>query len=326
MNRREIVAGLGAIPACRFTTPAHAQPRPSAARVGFLHPRLAPVVEALRLAALGEGLRAAPEGAPVEIVVRVADGSPEQLQAFAAELAAGRVDVILAVSAAGVAAARVATATIPIVAVDLETDPVASGLVQSLSRPGGNVTGVFLDMPELSAKCLQLLAEAVPGLAKVGILWDPTTGSYQLRLVEAAAVQRGHELVLRSTSTFAEVDEAFASVKRERAGAAFLLSSPLFAGDSRRVAGMTSKHSLPTITLFPEFARNGGLMAYGPDLQSLFRQAGAVVLKVLRGAKPADLPVERPTRFELVVHAGTARRLGLDLPVSILARADEVIE
>jgi putative tryptophan/tyrosine transport system substrate-binding protein len=221
---------------------------------------------------------------------------------------------------------RPPTATIPIVAVDLETDPVAAGLAESLGQPGRNVTGVFLDLAEVSAKCLQLLEEIIPRLERVGVLWDPSTGPYQLAAVEKAAAAGGTMLHVHRTDTLNQVDEAFRSVREQGAEAALILSSPLFAGNSAKVAEFAVRDRLAAITLFPEFARNGGLLAYGPDLQALFRQGGAMARRILQGVESRHLPIERPSRFELVINAKTARTLGLDLPTSLLAFADEVIE
>ena len=262
----------------------------------------------------------------MELISRVADGNLDRLAAYARELAAIRVDVIIAISPSGVRAAREATTTIPIVAVDLETDPVASGLAKSLGQPGGNVTGVFLDLAEICAKCLQLLDEVVPRLTQVAILWDPSTGPYQLAAVEKAAAASGTALLIHRTDTVDQVDVAFRSIRDEQSQAVLILSSPLFAGNSRKVAEFAVRDRLPAITLFPEFARNGGLLAYGPDLQALFRQGGAVARRLLQGIEPQNLPIERPSRFELVVNAKTGRNLGLAFPTSLLAFADEVIE
>jgi putative ABC transport system substrate-binding protein len=236
------------------------------------------------------------------------------------------VDVIIAISPSGVMAARGATSTIPIVAVDLETDPVAAGLADSLGQPGRNITGVFLDLAEVSAKCLQLLEEIIPRLGRVGVLWDPSTGPYQLAAVEKAAAAGHTVLLVHGTDTLGQVDQAFRSVREQGARATLILSSPLFAGNSAKVAEFATRDRLAAITLFPEFARNGGLLAYGPDLQALFRQGGAMARRILEGTEPRHLPIERPSRFELVINAKTARMLGLDLPTSLLAFADEVVE
>lgn len=320
IRRRALVPAFAVPPAA-----ARAQAQP--ARVGFLHPRLSAVVEPLRLAAVRQGLaEAARSNRPVEVVARVADGSAERLRAHAGELAAARLEAIVAVGPSGVDAARNATRTTPIVAVDLETDPVAAGWVASLAKPGGNVTGVFFDVADFAAKCLQLLAEAVPRLSRVGVPWDPSTGGLQRAAAEPSAARMGIALDLRPTSTLADVEPAVRALAADGAGALLILSSPLFAASTGAIAALANAARLPAIMLFPDFARYGGLIAYGPDLQDLFRRAGAMARRIVDGARASELPVERPVRFNLVLNLRTARALGLDLPPLLLARADEVVE
>ena len=328
MRRRDTLAGLSSA-AVYWTLRGSAAARQLAggARVGFLHPRLTSVVAALRLVATREGLGLVQGShSPIELISRVSDGNLDRLAAYAHELAEMDVDVIIAISPSGVMAARGATSTIPIVAVDLETDPVAAGLADSLGQPGRNITGVFLDLAEVSAKCLQLLEEIIPRLGRVGVLWDPSTGPYQLAAVEKAAAAGHTVLLVHRTDTLGQVDQAFRSVREQGARATLILSSPLFAGNSAKVAEFATRDRLAAITLFPELARNGGLLAYGPDLQALFRQGGAMARRILEGTEPRHLPIERPSRFELVINAKTARMLGLDLPTSLLAFADEVVK
>jgi putative ABC transport system substrate-binding protein len=203
---------------------------------------------------------------------------------------------------------------------------VASGLVASLARPGGNVTGVFLDFPDFSAKCLQLLVEALPALAGVGVLWDPTTGSLQLDAVEAAARKLGIRVQVFEARRVADIAEAIYALDPARIQGLLVLSSPLFGGNPQVVADLALRRTVATISLFPDIAKEGGLLAYGPNIQDLYRQAGAMARKVLQGTRPADLPAERPTRFRLVANLKTARAIGVELPTSILLRADEVIE
>ena len=318
--RRALVPALAVLPA---TARAKTQP----ARVGFLYPRPSAVVEPLRLAAVREGLaEAARSNQPVEIVVRVADGSAERLRAHAGELAAARLDAIVAVSPSGVDAARDATRTTPIVAVDLETDPVAAGWVASLAKPGGNVTGVFFDVADFAAKCLQILAEAVPRLSRVGVLWDPSTGGYQRAAAEPSAARMGVALDLRPTNTLVDVELAVRALAADGVSALLILSSPLFGANTDAIAALANAARLPAIMLFPDFARYGGLVAYGPDLQDLFRRAGAMARQIVDGARASELPVERPVRFNLVLTLRTARALALGLPPLLLARADEVVE
>jgi putative ABC transport system substrate-binding protein len=262
----------------------------------------------------------------IEIVIRVADGDLSRLPALATDLVNHRVEGILAAGPPAVQAASKATASIPVIAVDLESDPVASGLVASLARPGGNVTGVFLDFPDFSAKCLQLLVEAIPTLTEVGVLWDPTTGSLQLDTVEAAAGQFGIRVQVLEARRVADIVEAFSTLDRSRIRGVLVLSSPLFGGNPQMVAELAIRGNVSTISLFPDIAIEGGLLAYGPNIQGLYRQAGAMARKVLQGTRAADLPAERPTRFQLVANLKTAKAIGVELPTSILLRADEVIE
>jgi putative tryptophan/tyrosine transport system substrate-binding protein len=293
--------------------------------IGFLFPGPA-VVAATRISALLEGLRWAGYREPeqVELVARIAEGDTTRIAPMAAELVDRKVDLIVTVSPVVLRAVRSASATIPIVAHDLETDPVGSGTVASLARPGGNVTGVFFDFPEFSKKWLELLKESIPQLESVAVFWDPATGPTQMKAVEMAAKVLNLRLDVIEVQAVAQLDAAFRSARRH--GALLMLSSPVIGQNAKLVADLTFKHQLPAVTLFADFARAGGLMAYGTDLLDTFRQLGGMVAKVLRGMAPADLPVERPTKFALVVNLKTAKSLGLVLPPSILLRADEVIE
>jgi putative ABC transport system substrate-binding protein len=281
-----------------------------------------------RLAAIREGLNKSDKQAspPIEIVVRVADGNLSRLPELAKELVDKRVDVILAFAPPAIQAARGATATIPIVALDLESDPVASALIASIGRPGGNVTGVFLDFPDFAAKCLQLLIESVPALAAVGVLWEPAMGSLQVDAVQAAARSYGIRVEVLEARGAADIAEAFYALERSHLSGLLVLSSPLLGGNPQMLADLAMRKKVPTISMFPEIAREGGLLSYGPEIQDLFRQVASMGRKVLDGTKPADMPVERPTKFALVVNVRTAKLFGITLPPSILLRADEVIE
>jgi ABC-type uncharacterized transport system substrate-binding protein len=214
----------------------------------------------------------------------------------------------------------------PIVAFDLETDPIGSGLIKSLARPGGNVTGVFFDFPEFSKKWLELLKETVGGLSSVGILRDPAVGLSQLTAVEAAAALFNIRLDIIEVRGVADLDNAFLQANQRNVGAVIMLASPMFGTNPQRIAKLALRYRLPAITVFPEFAREGGLMAYGANLLDAIRQTGGMAAKVLKGAKPAELPVELPTKFEMVINLRTAKVLGLTVPTTLLARADEVIE
>jgi ABC-type uncharacterized transport system substrate-binding protein len=326
MRRREFITLLGGA-AVAWPLAARAQQARRTGRIGFLHPGQAAVVAA-RIAAAREGL-GEPENqhdSGIEMVIRLADGDLSRLPALATDLVNHRVDAILAAGPPAVQAARGATTSIPVIAIDLESDPVASGLVASLARPGGNATGVFLDFPDFSAKCLQMLVESVSALTGVAILWDPTTGSLQLKSVQAAAQGFNISVQVFEASRMADIAEAFYALDRSRIQGVLVLSSPLFGGNPQFIADLAIRRSIPTISLFPDVAREGGLLAYGPDIQALYRQAGTIARKVLNGAKAAELPAERPTRFQLVANLKTARLFGITLPPSILARADEVVE
>jgi putative tryptophan/tyrosine transport system substrate-binding protein len=242
------------------------------------------------------------------------------------ELVQLKVQAICAVSPPAVRAAREATKSIPIIAMDLESDPVANGWAASLARPGGNVTGIFLDLPGFNAKSLQLLHEVVPALAKVALFWHPVSGKLQLDAVRKAAVALDVAMEVLEVSSPSDFGPAFLAAARSESGGVLMLSSPLFGGDPQLLADLALQNRLPAINIFPDFAQKGGLIGYGPDLQNLFMQSGVLVRKVMQGNAVADLPVERPTRFRLVANRVTARALGLTLPTSILLSADEVIE
>jgi ABC-type uncharacterized transport system substrate-binding protein len=324
MRRRQFITLLGGA-ATLWPLAAKAQQASSVQKVGYPGPaaaaktRIPPFLEGLRIA----GFRVPQE---VELISQIADGDPGRLSPLAAELIDRKVDVIAAISTGAVHIVRAATTAIPIVAHDLETDPVASGLVASLARPGGNITGFFFDFPDFRTKWLQLLQETMPRLSNVAALWDPVTGPYQLSAIDEAAALLKLNLRILEVRSAADLDGAVRSAAQSNIDALLILSSPVFGANAKTVADLTLRHRLPAVTLFPDFARAGGLMAYGPNLLDTYRQLGGMVGKVLRGTRPADLPVELPTKFELVINVQTAKALGLDVPTSILLRADEVIE
>jgi putative tryptophan/tyrosine transport system substrate-binding protein len=326
VRRRDVIAGLGVV-AASHATPVRAfgQSR-KIPKVGFLYPGLASAGVS-RLAAFREGLKEAGwSDDKVEVVVRYAETVSARNALLAQELVAAKVDVLAPTAHVSVEAARAATKTIPIVASDLETDPIANGIAATLARPGGNITGVYFDFPDFSTKWMQLLKEAMPRLSSVIALRDPANPSPQLKGIQAVAGPMGVKVEVMEVASLAEFDTVFRAIAERRPDALLILSSPLFGTNPDKLAEQTTKNKLAAITLFPEFARAGGLMAYGVNLLDMFRQAGGMVGKVLNGAKPAELPIERPTKFELVVNAKTAKSLGLELPTSTLLRADEVIE
>jgi ABC-type uncharacterized transport system substrate-binding protein len=270
------------------------------------------------------------EGRNVVIEIRSAEGKLERLPALAAELVALRVDVILAAGTPHALAAKQATRTIPIVFA-AGTDPVMDGLVTSLARPGGNVTGLSSLGSELVAKRLELLKQAVPGVSRVAVLWHPgalgeRTEKDMLKEAEVAARALGVRLQFVEARGPADFDRAFSDMTRARVDALTLLTSTMFLSERRRLVALAAKHRLPAVYPWRDVVDAGGLMSYGPDLADLFRRAATYVDKILKGAKPGDLPVEQPTKFELVINLKTAKALGLTIPQSLLQRADEVIQ
>jgi putative ABC transport system substrate-binding protein len=266
------------------------------------------------------------EGQQVVLVSQHADSVPSRLPAAAAELVRARPDVIFARGPDAVAAAVRSTTTIPIVAVDLESDPLALGYAKTLARPGGNVTGVFLDLPELSAKQLQLFREIVPDLSRVALIGDPTANAAQFRATERAAQTLGIQVQTFEGRTPAELDAALEAARRNGSGGVLFFSSPVVFRNRARIATLARQKRLPTVSLFTEFAEAGGLLTYGPSLRESFRRCGVYVARVLSGAKPADLPIDRPEKFELVINVTTAKALGLTIPPSLRLRADQIIE
>ncbi len=322
MNRREVLLGIGASLAAASSP--GAQPGP--AQVGVLFPGGAAAMNG-RMPPFREGMfpTAGRNDTAVEIVGRAAEGNPGRLPALAAELVNAGVRAILAVSPAAVRAAREATTTIPIVAHDLESDPVANGWAASTARPGGNVTGLFLELPDVSVKCLQLLHEVVPA-QKVAVLWDPVIGSMPLDGVKAAVTTLGVSAEVVEIKTLERIEETFRELSRKRIGSVLMLSSPIVGTNPQHVAALALQHKLPAITLFLEFVQNGGLLSYGPDIPGMYRQAGMMIRKLLQGERAAEIPIERPARFVSAVNLRSAKAMGINVPGSILVRADEVIE
>ena len=326
MRRREFITFMGGV-AVAWPLAARAQQPAEAPRVGFVFPGPKAVM-APRMEAILTGLRASGYAAPtqVEIVARTAEGDPDQIAPLVKEVIGKNVNVIIAAGPLVLHAARSATRTISIIAIDLESDPVASGMAATLARPGGNITGVFLDFPDFTAKWMEMLVESNPKLSRAAVLWDPATGPVQMEAVGKAGGTLNVQLDITEVRRPSDFDAAFSMASERGAGAMVMLSSPLIADNVQILAALTLRHRFPAITLFPDFARAGGLLAYGPNLLSLFRLSGVVADKVLRGANPAELPIERPTKFETVLNMRTAHALGLSIPTSLLLRADEVIE
>ena len=270
------------------------------------------------------------EGSNVLIEYRDAEGKFERLPALAAELVALKVDVIVAGGTPLILAAKQATRTLPIVFA-AASDPVTDGLVTSLARPGGNVTGLSNIAPDLVGKRLELLKQAVPGVNRVAILWQPggtgeRTEQDMRKGAEAAARALGVRLQFLEARGPADFDRAFSDMTRERAGALTSLGGSMFFSERRRLVDLAAKNRLPALYQQREFVDAGGLMSYGANLADNFRGAAGYVDKILKGTKPGDLPIEQPTKFELVINTKTAKALGLTIPPSLLQRADHVIQ
>jgi putative ABC transport system substrate-binding protein len=270
------------------------------------------------------------EGRNVVIEHRSAEGKLERLPTLAAELVALKVDVIVAAATLPALAAKQATKTIPIVFA-FAGDPVTSGLVTSLARPGGNVTGLSGLAPELVGKRLELLTHAVPGVSRVAVLWQPggqgeRTDKDMLKEAEVTARALGVRLQFVEARGPADFERAFSDMTRERAGALTVLAGTMFFNERRRLVDLAAKNRLPAAYGSRDFVDAGGSMSYGANTADLFRRAAAYVDKILKGAKPGDLPVEQPTKFELVINLKAAKALSLTIPPSLLAQADHVVE
>jgi putative tryptophan/tyrosine transport system substrate-binding protein len=327
MKRREFITLLSA--AVAWPLAAHAQ-QPALPVVGFLDSR-SPEALTDRLRGFRQGLKEAGyvEGDNVTILYRWAENQLDRLPLLAAELVRRQVAVIATTGGpAVVLAAKAATTTIPIVFLAAE-DPVRLGLVVSIARPGGNLTGVNFFNTELAGKMLELLRELVPTATRVAVLTNPanvTTTETVLRDAKAAAGAMGLQIQPVRASTSREIDAAFATFVRERPDALFVPGDPFFNARRLQLAQLAGHHGLPAIYSGREFAEVGGLMTYGSDITDAYRQLGIYTGRILKGAKPSDLPVVQASKFELVINAQTARMLGLTVPPTLLARADEVIE
>jgi putative ABC transport system substrate-binding protein len=329
IDRRTFLARTGAV-LLAAPLAAEAQQAGKVARIGYLAGNLAAsphLPEAFR-----EGLRDLDyvEGRNLVLEFRDAEGKLERLPTLAAELVALKVDVIVTGNTPATLAAKQATKTISVVFA-VAVDPVASGLVTSLARPGGNVTGLSNLFPELVGKCLEQLTQAVPGVSRAAVLWHPGAlgeGADKDIVKEAEVAVRalGMRLQFVEVRGRDDFERAFSDMTRARAGGLTVLGSPMFLGERRRLVDLAAKNRLPAVYPQREFVDAGGLMAYGPNTADLFRRAATYVDKIFRGAKPADLPVEQPTKFELVINLKTAKALGLTIPPSLLQRADEVIQ
>jgi putative ABC transport system substrate-binding protein len=301
---------------------AWAQPSTKSYRIGWLAPAANPDnVQALR-----DGLRALGYTDAVQVVIdsRYPGSGPAQLAGAAAELLRTRPDVIVTDGSAASLAVKRATTSVPVVFVS--GDPVRSGLVPNLARPGGNLTGFAVVGSELNVKRLELLREALPRLARVGVIYEPWQERTMVPPLEADARARGLHVTRLAVRSADDLDQAFLAAVRDRVGAVMPVASALFHAEKERFVTLAAHHRLPTMYENHVFAEAGGLMSYGPDVQEIFRRAAAQVDRILKGAKPADLPIEQPTKFRLVLNLDTARTLGVTLPPSLLLRADQVID
>ena len=267
------------------------------------------------------------EGQNLVLELRSTEAKPEQIRAVVSELVRLNVDIIVAVANPTVQAVQQVTRNIPIVMFGVG-DPVAAGIVTSLARPGGNITGLSQLSPELSGKRLELLRELLPGVSRVAVLWNPANPGavLQLRSAEAAARALGVRLQVLEAQGPGEIDRAFAAMRRERAGALLVVLDSVFLLERERIADLAAKNRLPAVYGLRYHAEAGGLMAYGANVLDLVRGGASYVDKILKGAKPADLPIEQPIKFELVINLKTAKALGLTIPPSLLGRADEIIQ
>jgi putative tryptophan/tyrosine transport system substrate-binding protein len=325
MRRRDFIKGI--VGSTAWPLAARAQQEPQIAHIGFLG--LGPAAaQSNRVKALRAGLRdlGYVEGKNIVIEFRWAE-TVDQLPELAAELVRMKVDVIFASSSTMVEPARQATKTIPIVFAT-HADPVGIGHVASLARPGGNITGLTMLLTDIVPKDLEMLKDALPQVSRIGILWNPTTPSHPpaLKAIEAASTPLGVSLHKEPVSTVEDFDGAFAAMTREHLDGFLVVASPVTIYWRARLAELALAHRLPGVFADKGNVEAGGLMSYGPDNDDLTRRAALYIVKILNGAKPADLPVEQATKFELVVNLKTAKALGLKISESFLLRADEVIE
>ena len=306
---------------------AAAQEPPKIHRIGLqlLSPR---DLNTTRIETFRQGLRELGyvEGKNLRIEYRYAEGKLDLLPAFASELVQQQVDVIVTVGTPGVLAAKNATGTIPIVFVSV-SDPVSNGVVASLARPGGNVTGMSILAPELSRKRFELLKEAFPRVTRVAVLWNPTSSGESLSFTETESIAKTlgvqvHSMVVRGAGDF---ESGFQRAKKAGVQALITLPSPVVNSNLKQVLEFATKTRLPAMYFTSEFVDGGGLMSYAPSFTEQFRRAATYVDKILKGAKPADLPVEQPTKFEFIVNLKAAKQIGLTIPPNVLARADKVI-
>jgi len=308
--------------------PSEAQQPKKVPRIGF-QSAASPAALSARTEAFRQGLRELGyvEGKNIVIEERYAEGKLDRLKDFAAEFVRLKVDVIVTAAPSSTRAAKEATSTIPIV-MAFDNDPVANGLVASLARPGGNITGLSTLAPEISGKQLELLKEIVPRLSHVAVLGTATLPGYTTvkKEMELAAAAFKVQLQVLDVRGPKDIEIAFREARKGRAGAVLVLASPILESHRTQIADLAAKNRLPAIYWAAEWVEAGGLMTYGASLTDLYRRAATYVDKILKGAKPADLPVEQPTKFEFVINLKAAKQIGLTIPPNVLARADRVIK
>jgi putative ABC transport system substrate-binding protein len=328
INSKKFVCSVLAVMFLALSFPVGAQQRGKVPRIGFLAAP-SPSFFSTRMNAFREGLYELGhvEGKNISIEYRYAGGKLDRLPGLAAELVSLKVDVIVTSSAPGAVAAKNATKTIPIVFVTAG-DPVETGLVTSLARPGGNITGLTTHAPELSGKRLELLKEVLPRITRVAVLWNPSNPGFSDMLKEMQAASQAHALQLQSLEvrSLEDFEGAFESITKGNSHAIIVVSDPFLNTHHRLILDLAVKHRLPAMYGGPEVVDAGGLMYYGPGFSDQYRRAATYVDKILRGMKPAELPVERPRKFELVINLKTAKQIGLTIPGSVLYRADRVVK
>jgi putative ABC transport system substrate-binding protein len=319
MKRREFIGFVGVAMALPLVALAqNSGPR----KIGVLFPG---VLGADRERLISEGLISELGSEKFILIVRSAEGNDELLAKYANELAAS-MDVIIAIASGSLIAARQASQTVPIVALDLESDPIATGAARSLNRPGGNVTGIFLDAPEIAGKWIQIIREVLPQIHKVALLYDTHLDQTQLKSGEDTARKIGIETLRLGIDQPGEFRSAFQRAIEAKVDAMLVHSSPIFVDQAPVIAELSREFRLPSIGLFPIYAKVGGLISYGPNNFELIKQAGGIAGKILRGAKPAEFPIQRPIYVSFLINMRAAKLLNLTIPPSLSALADEVIE
>jgi putative ABC transport system substrate-binding protein len=328
MRRREFITALGVTLGATAIGPVAARAQAKIPRVGFMGNSTA-VLEANLVGAFREGLHdlGYEEGRNIVIEYRWADGKYELFPTLVRELIAAKVDVIVTAGTPAALAVKKATATVPLVMVAVG-DPVGTGLVSSLARPGGNLTGLSSIAPDLEGKRLELLREVVPRISHVALFYNSLNAFHavSMRQARVAGQALGIKLQPLDIRKSEDLDGAFAAIRKERPEALIILADRVFLHNRQRMMDFTAEMRLPNVNAYPELVEAGGLMSYGPSYEDMHKRAAIYVKKILKGAKPADLPIEQPTKFTLVVNLKVSKVLGISMPPTVLSRADQVIE